>query len=151
MMASLMGASTATAASHRETDQRGDAAPRMDILRVVYRNAPNTVSARVVLDDLQRRGKFILIIAPPTAGDVAYLAILKIAPDGRLERRFRFSTVGGGNPVPCNIQGSWNARQDYLTVSVPQKCVELFGGRRLYIGSTFQADHGPFVRRLPRG
>lgn len=151
MIFTMSGVGPASAATHHERDQRGDAPPRMDVIRVMYRNGPGTVSARVHFDDLKRRGRFNFIIAPPVDGDVAYVATLKIDRRGRVAKRFRITGPVGGTPAPCHFRGRWRASRDMIKVSVPQSCVEDFGGGRLYLASRFQQDWGPVVRRLARG
>lgn len=120
---SLLGAGPASAATHQESDRRGDAPPRLDITRVIYRNGPQAAVARIGFDDLLRRGKLTFVIAPPTAGDIAYVAIVRINDRGHLVKRFAFSDNAGNHPRRCHVGARWQAGQDVITVSVPQGCV----------------------------
>jgi len=148
---SLLGVGPASAATHQESDRRGDAPPRLDITRVLYRNGPQAAVARIGFVDLLRRGKLTFQIAPPTAGDVSYVAILTINDRGRLVKRFGYRDNASTHPRRCRVSARWQAGRDVITVSVPQWCVRAFGGRALYMGSFTPYDFGPVVRHLARG
>ncbi len=143
----------ANAATATRVDRRGDAPRFIDITRVKYGNAEHRVYSRVRVPGLERRGVARLFIAPPTAGDIAYAARVRVRANGSLDKRFTLETNTGSFNRRCHFRAQWNARDNVVLISVPQRCVKSFGGHRLYLGAITgkYRDQAPAVRRLPRG
>lgn len=139
---------TATAATARVTDPRGDAAPGADIVRVTYTNAHTHVGFRLQVRDLRPRSEFLLVAGQPRS-DWAFVA--KVKP-GRL--RWGFQTVTRTRWIGCRSATlKWMPRRDVVQVRVPRSCLNRAGFRgSLYmqaLSDVRNGDHAPsrVVRR----
>lgn len=143
----------AQAASTIRYDERGDTIARLDIARVVYRNAPLRVSAKIAVPYLQRVGKARLTISR-YGTDSAYDARVRIGENGGLRKGFFLVGNLGSTPRRCAFDATWNAVEGYIRLSVPHRCIRGFTNGPAYLESHTGGTHGdwgPTVQRLARG
>lgn len=147
------GSTTAEAATTTRTDPRGDAPAHIDMTRAVYRNGLHRVSTKIAIPDLQRRGSARLTISR-YATDFAYSARVRIAEDGTLQKGFFADGNLGSQKRSCGFTASWNAAENFVSISVPQVCVRGLGGGPAYLVTRTggaSGDGGPVVKRLRKG
>jgi hypothetical protein len=147
------------ATAHADTalrrDARGDAPSAIDITRVQYRHARQTVSVRVRIPDLQRRGRVLLRTTRFNIFEAGYIAELRIRRNGSLSKRLLYFDHFDVHPRRCAVGGSWNARAGVVRVSVPRACLDGHRRQRLYVDAISalrqRSDNAPAVKRLARG
>lgn len=142
------------AATTSRLDPRGDAPPRIDLVRLSFTNSTTAVAGRMLIAGLAGIGRADLVIGPPTNSDEAFVARVRRDSNGRLVKRFFASSVGGTHPVACRFAASWRPRVDRIRISVPHRCIPY--PRAVYVNGVMRlGNHVDFgdrpARHLPRG
>lgn len=113
-------------------------------MRVQYRHAPRTVSARVRIPDLAQRGGVLLRTTRFDIFEAGYIAVLRKRPDGSLSKRLFYFDHFDVHPRRGDVRGSWRTGAGVVRVSVPRSCLDHNRRPRLYL----EAMAAPNLRPL---
>ena len=147
----VAGSAPTNAAAVTKVDAVGDAPARLDISKVTYRNAATKVSTRIRVPGLERRGQARFLISK-YATDAGFEVTVRIDENSKLKKRFAVVDNAGTHTRSCAVTARWSASDNYISISVPQRCIHLSPGP-LYVAAATgnYLDRAPVVKRLRRG
>lgn len=118
--------SAAAAAPHRVaySDARGDAASRVDILRVRAVTDRSTMRVRVQVRDLKKRRQDIGLVG--NLYEDRFEIRLRSSRHGFTKKTFRWCYVGCSQWLPLTrTRVDWEARKDLVSIRIPARSVGL--------------------------
>ena len=129
------------AARTAEVSDGRDVPAGADLTSATDRNGEARVQVTAHVRALRHTGRVVALVGEPDS-DVVYHATVWPRSDGTVGTRLELVTDVSHSPRACAISASWSVREDTVTVSVPQSCLQ-FGRflERHYVRVTM-SDHG---------
>ena len=129
------------AARTAEVSDGRDVPASADLTSATYRDGEARVVVTAHVRALRQSGRVVALVGEPDS-DVVYHATVWPRSDGTVGTRLELVTDVSHSPRACAISASWSVREDTVTVSVPQSCLQ-FGRflERHYVRVTM-SDHG---------